>query len=194
MSKATCSIDGCEDPARCRTWCNMHYHRWERTGDPLGIRTRESPPPPGPCSIDGCNEPVKVKKRGWCHKHYLRWLRYGDPLITKVLHLPMEQRFWAWVGKRGPDECWPWTGFISKRGYGQFCIDRHSSTSPHRMAYQLAVRPVPDDLELDHLCHTRDLSCPGGPGCPHRRCCNPAHLEPVTALENTRRRRPRRVA
>lgn len=34
--------------------------------------------------------------------------------------------------------------------------------------------PVPDGLELDHLCRQRD-------------CVNPAHLEPVTHAENMRR-------
>ena len=33
----TCSIDGCEKPARSGSaqWCKMHYHRWYRHGDPL---------------------------------------------------------------------------------------------------------------------------------------------------------------
>ena len=190
MSKSTCLIDGCDDPPRCRGWCNKHYWRWRRTGDPLILRVTLRPPRP-PCSINDSDKPVK--SLGWCNKHYQRWLKYGDPLITKLLRLPLEQRFWAWVDKRGPDECWPWTAFITEKGYGQFSPARGTGTSPHRMAYRLAVGPVPDDLELDHLCHTRDLSCPGGPECLHRRCCNPAHLEPVTALENTRRRRPRRA-
>lgn len=31
----SCSIDGCNRPFRARTWCNMHYQRWDRHGDPL---------------------------------------------------------------------------------------------------------------------------------------------------------------
>ena len=30
-----CSITGCEEPHRARGWCNLHYGRWWRTGDPL---------------------------------------------------------------------------------------------------------------------------------------------------------------
>lgn len=26
----------CERPIRCRGWCNAHYKRWRRTGNPLG--------------------------------------------------------------------------------------------------------------------------------------------------------------
>lgn len=37
-------------------------------------------------------------------------------------------------------------------------------------------------------CHTRDLTCSGGP-CAHRRCVNPAHLEPVSEGVNVRRGR-----
>ena len=143
MSKSTCLIDGCDDPPRCRGWCNKHYWRWRRTGDPLILRVTLRPPRP-PCSINDCDKPVK--SLGWCNKHYQRWLKYGDPLITKLLRLPLEQRFWAWVDKRGPDECWPWTAFITEKGYGQFSPARGTGTSPHRMAYRLAVGPVPDDL------------------------------------------------
>jgi hypothetical protein len=29
-----CAIEGCEREARTRGWCEMHYHRWYRKGDP----------------------------------------------------------------------------------------------------------------------------------------------------------------
>lgn len=31
-----CTVEGCERPARSRGWCNMHFQRWVRTGDPAG--------------------------------------------------------------------------------------------------------------------------------------------------------------
>lgn len=32
----TCSVDGCIRPHLARALCGLHYHRWERHGNPLG--------------------------------------------------------------------------------------------------------------------------------------------------------------
>lgn len=44
----------------------------------------------------------------------------------------------------------------------------------HRFAYEDIVGPILEGLTIDHLCRVRH-------------CVNPAHLEPVTHLENVRR-------
>lgn len=86
------------------------------------------------------------------------------------------QRFWKKVNKS--DECWLWMGARTKAGYGNFALDaRHGSyrfVVAHRYAYEVLVGPVPVGMQLDHLCRVRH-------------CVNPAHLEPVTNQENTRR-------
>ena len=33
-----CAIPACDTVARSRGWCKKHYTRWERTGDPEGMR------------------------------------------------------------------------------------------------------------------------------------------------------------
>lgn len=82
--------------------------------------------------------------------------------------------------------CWVWTAAVTKYGYGAF-NSGPETVAAHIYAYVNTIGPVPAGLELDHLCHNRDATCPGGIACLHRRCCNPEHLEPVTHLENVRR-------
>ncbi len=82
-----------------------------------------------------------------------------------------EERFWAKVEKT--PTCWLWRAGKDHLGYGQIRRDG-SHAKAHRVAYDLLVGPIPDGLELDHLCRVRN-------------CVNPAHLEPVTHAENVRR-------
>lgn len=82
------------------------------------------------------------------------------------------------------DGCWMWTGASHNQGYGQF---GKPSVLAHRLVYEMLIGPLADDTTLDHLCHPIDGSCPGGRACPHRRCVNPAHLEPVTLATNVLR-------
>lgn len=96
--------------------------------------------------------------------------------------VPMEDRFWAKVSRLGPVDCWLW-GASCRRGYGRF-----GNASAHRVAYELLVGPIPPGMLLDHACHTADPDCPGGV-CLHRRCVNPAHLEPVPNRVNVLRGR-----
>lgn len=103
-----------------------------------------------------------------------------DRLMGKRVypHVPVEDRFWPKVDRSaGEDACWPWKASYGSAGYGQFSPDTSHRRGPkgaHRVAYELTVGPVPEGLELDHLCR-------------NRACCNPAHLEPVTHRENVAR-------
>lgn len=89
---------------------------------------------------------------------------------------PPLERFWPKVRKEpSPSGCWIWTGAIRRGdGYGEFHARQGMSRLAHRVAYEPLVGPVPDGLQIDHLCRVR-------------RCVNRAHLEPVTHAENVRR-------
>jgi HNH endonuclease len=135
------------------------------------------------CVIKGCRQPVHG--RGWCRMHYTRWKRTGTPsedVPARRWTQSVPERFWSKVDTRGPDECWPWRPPVRPDGYGSFHRDGRGVPA-HRVAYELEVGPVPDGLDVDHECHNRDESCPGGP-CAHRACCNPAHLKPATRRAN----------
>ena len=104
------------------------------------------------------------------------------------------ERFWTKVDQGDVDSCWHWRGCVSRNGYGRVAAGFHLGGpkvwNASRVAYTLAVGPVPAGAELDHVCHSRDTGCSGGP-CAHRSCVNPSHLEPVTHLENALRRESR---
>lgn len=69
--------------------------------------------------------------------------------------------------------CWQWLGYVGQNGYGYINVNGRLLLT-HRYSFELFRGPVPEGLELDHLCR-------------NTACCNPAHLEPVTHAENVRR-------
>ena len=85
--------------------------------------------------------------------------------------------------------CWVFTGKAHNgKGYGIIARGRRGEgiAYVHRVVYEALVGPIPEGLTLDHLCHN-DSDCPGGASCQHRRCVNPAHLEPVSRGLNVMR-------
>lgn len=80
----------------------------------------------------------------------------------------LPERFWS---KATPGEdCWLWTGCLGGHGYGTLWMNG-ATRYAHRLIYEALVGPIPEGLELDHLCRVRH-------------CVNPAHLEPVTHKVN----------
>lgn len=119
--------------------------------------------------------------------HYSRWQATGDPTVVKVQEhrrRDATERFLEKVNKNGPipehrpdlGPCWLWTAKKDKNGYGRFGVDAtEASALAHRWGYKTFVGPVPDGLELDHLCRNTG-------------CVNfERHLEPVTHQENVKR-------
>lgn len=85
--------------------------------------------------------------------------------------------------------CVRWTG-PTPLGYGRAKFEGRLHMV-HRLVWMDIVGPIPEGMQLDHLCHNRDPDCDLVHDCPHRACVNPAHLEPVTKGENTRRKNVR---
>lgn len=82
------------------------------------------------------------------------------------------ERFWSKVDKT-PD-CWLWTAGKDWDGYGIFARDGSRSCRAHRWSYEQAIGPIPEGLQIDHLCRVRN-------------CVRPDHLEAVTSRTNTLR-------
>ena len=94
---------------------------------------------------------------------------------------PVADRFWPKVNKSGPapshapdlGPCWLWLGYCRDGRYPWMYYEGRPLAA-YRVAYILLVGPIPEGLQLDHLCRVAS-------------CVNPAHLEPVTQQENIRR-------
>lgn len=95
--------------------------------------------------------------------------------------IPLIERFWlkmtlgpvsVYCPDLGP--CWIWLAFRDRDGFGFISVSRSKMRRAHHVAYENFIGPIPDGLQLDHLCRVRY-------------CVNPYHLDAVTTQENTRR-------
>ena len=159
MKKNTCSIESCERNAAKRGWCCRHYQIWHRTGSPT------LPERPTECAVADCAKGSYI--RGYCNAHYLRWQRTGSP--TGSLRKTPSERFWSKVDKSA--DCWTWTAYIMPGGYGQFGYASGQLVLAHRFAYADTYGPIPDGMEVDHICF-------------HRACVRPEHLRLTTHKQN----------
>lgn len=82
-------------------------------------------------------------------------------------------------------DCWRYDGALSWNGYPIICVRGKKVARAHRVAYQIAIGPIPDGLHIDHVWEA---------GCRHRDCVNPAHLEATSQGENNRRAAAKRRA
>lgn len=69
--------------------------------------------------------------------------------------------------------CWQWLGALDPTGYGRIALG-DTMAYTHRVAAEAFYGPIPEGMTVDHLCRNRG-------------CCNPLHLEVVTARENLMR-------
>lgn len=82
-------------------------------------------------------------------------------------------KFDACVFPEALSGCWLWAGAWDNKGYGIFS-SQGKSLRAHRVSYEQHKGPIPEGLQIDHLCR---VHC----------CVNPDHLEAVTPKENTLR-------
>lgn len=92
------------------------------------------------------------------------------------VYSPVFKRLGNKVDFEAPNGCWEWLGALNA-GYGVVADvgpKPRRTLKVHRAMFENVVGPIPEGLQLDHLCK-------------NTKCCNPEHLEPVTPRENTMR-------
>jgi hypothetical protein len=96
-----------------------------------------------------------------------------------VAHKPTQARYAAMTCRRGPGQCWHWTGAVDSSGHGSFRAGKSGRT-------------VIAHVYGWHLLHGPALPGPAGEalvishGCDESGCQNPAHWKPATPAENAR--------
>lgn len=74
MAERTCTIDECENRHFGHGWCQKHYWRWSRWGDPLSLAPER---PKRYCRLDDCDRELGKGGHGLCSMHFQRWNLHG---------------------------------------------------------------------------------------------------------------------
>lgn len=106
----------------------------------------------------------------------------GGHFAMSIIPIEAIGRFWNKVNRRGPNDCWEWTGTRDQvkggaagrqwGNYGVFYVDKkRCRIKAHRIAYCLTHGDIPTWVKVRHTCDNPP-------------CCNPAHLVAGTHKQN----------
>lgn len=83
VAQRTCTVDGCDRDRVYRFYCEPHYRRWKRNGDPGAASFRKVGQGAPVCSFGGCGRPTRTA--ALCAAHYLQKFHGRDliPLLER---------------------------------------------------------------------------------------------------------------
>lgn len=90
MSRAVCAVERCDKFSDAKGFCNLHYQRWYRHGDPLATIA----PYRIACEVDGCETLARYSRM--CVKHFRRFQAHGDTQTVKPGGRPPKRQFPSW--------------------------------------------------------------------------------------------------
>lgn len=127
----------------------------------------------------GCGNPAPIspvtsRYHGWVKDQPKRFISGHNSTIRVITYADYSERD---TGFSTP--CWLWSKPLEYNGYGKVMV-RKRRVWAHRAMWEQTNGPIPEGLELDHLCRIPS-------------CVRPDHLEAVTHQENMRRGNGTRV-
>lgn len=166
-----CRADGCNrmagEPGSAKGFCNKHYLRFKKFGDPnVTLIDRESTI----CGVEGCGGASYAK--GFCTTHYARQKRHGST------DRPGGQRRAEWIEEHSSfqgDECLVWPFSVAPHGRGVVTFRGVTTSAPRAMCIAAHGEPKSGNLHAAHAC-----------GNGHKGCLNPRHLRWATPQDNER--------